>query len=205
MAKRYYNVQVFEDKVGVAVHTNAKDAEFMLARNTKGMMDIISAGVNLTVFSMGQLINIHNATNPTTPAVRFKNKSEAMDAVWARLEEVGKNKATAPEPVGLSDAPVAQAEADPAPKTGRDPKEAKPAKEAKAASTSTRGKLEGTVSWVQETNPKREGSGAHRLFALYKKGMTVEACVEAGMPRNYVAWDVKKGFIKLDPPAPAAA
>jgi hypothetical protein len=46
-------------------------------------------------------------------------------------------------------------------------------------------------------NPKRPGTNAHAMFELYKDGQTVAQYVEAGGGRDWVRWDVSKGYITL--------
>ena len=46
-------------------------------------------------------------------------------------------------------------------------------------------------------NPKRPNTNAFSMFELYKDGMTVAQYVEAGGGRDWVRWDVSKGYITL--------
>jgi hypothetical protein len=48
-----------------------------------------------------------------------------------------------------------------------------------------------------KANPKRAGTNAFSMFELYKDGMTVAQYVEAGGGRDWVRWDVSKGYITL--------
>jgi hypothetical protein len=48
-----------------------------------------------------------------------------------------------------------------------------------------------------KANPKRAGTNAFSMFELYKDGMTVAQYVEAGGGRDWVRWDVNKGYITL--------
>lgn len=46
-----------------------------------------------------------------------------------------------------------------------------------------------------ENNPKREGSGAHGRFQLYRDGMTIKEALDAGLSRADINYDSDKGFI----------
>lgn len=68
------------------------------------------------------------------------------------------------------------------------PAAAKPAKAAKDLSTQK-------ITLLTKENPKR--GGAATRFSLYKSGMTVADYVAAGGKVQDVAWDSKKGYIKV--------
>lgn len=53
------------------------------------------------------------------------------------------------------------------------------------------------ITVLVKENPKREGSGAHERFALYKTGMTVAKALEAGVTAADIAYDSKHEYIKL--------
>lgn len=102
--------------------------------------------------------------------------------------------------------PAAKTAAAPAPKAT-----AAPATEAKvpvAKMRGPRGVLETAVITVlSDGNPKRPGSRAHEVFALYKSGMTVGAFVDATEKageahRAYatpcMVYDAAHGFIKIE-------
>lgn len=82
-----------------------------------------------------------------------------------------------------------------------------PAKKAAAAparTASARGfQDDQTITLVAKENPKREGTTAHGVFALYKTGMTVGAFREKADKLDdnnsgaHLRWDTKKGFIKI--------
>jgi hypothetical protein len=57
--------------------------------------------------------------------------------------------------------------------------------------------LKGKITIISKENPKRPGSGAHKRFALYKNGMTVEQFLKAGGIPADVHWDSKQRFIKV--------
>jgi hypothetical protein len=49
-------------------------------------------------------------------------------------------------------------------------------------------------------NPKRKESGSHKVFELYKEGMTVEEFLKLekqGAHLGHIRWDVAHGFISL--------
>lgn len=53
------------------------------------------------------------------------------------------------------------------------------------------------ITVIAKENPKREGTAAHKIFKLYKTGMTVAKALAAGVSRGDLAWDTKHGFIKV--------
>lgn len=54
------------------------------------------------------------------------------------------------------------------------------------------------IKLIAQTNPKRKGSASHDRYALYKDGMSVGDALKAGVTKADLAWDQKKGFIKLE-------
>lgn len=54
-----------------------------------------------------------------------------------------------------------------------------------------------TITVVAESNPKREGTKAHAMFALYTTGMTVAEFLRAGGRRVDLRWDEAHGFISV--------
>jgi lipoprotein-anchoring transpeptidase ErfK/SrfK len=53
------------------------------------------------------------------------------------------------------------------------------------------------VTYVAAENPKREGTDTHERFKLYSKGKTVSQLLGAGVRREDLIWDVKKGFVEI--------
>jgi len=53
------------------------------------------------------------------------------------------------------------------------------------------------IQLVEKTNPKRALSASFDRYALYKDGMPVDTFIEKGGLAADIAYDVKKGFIKL--------
>lgn len=53
------------------------------------------------------------------------------------------------------------------------------------------------ISWLSDCNPKKPGTRAHRLWELYRVGMTCDEFVELGGRRSAIRHDVAHGFIKL--------
>lgn len=51
------------------------------------------------------------------------------------------------------------------------------------------------VTVVSPVNPKKPGSQAHARFALYVSGQSVAVNLKAGVRRDDLAWDSKRGFI----------
>lgn len=61
------------------------------------------------------------------------------------------------------------------------------------------------VHLKSDKNPKRDGSSAHKRFALYRDGMTVGEFLEAGGTMGDINFDSAKGFITLEAVAEPAA
>lgn len=80
-------------------------------------------------------------------------------------------------------------------------KAAKTGKTVTRGATVTRGSLgerkDKPITILAETNPKREGSGAHARFQLYRNGMTVQEALTAGMSTGNVVHDEEMGYIKI--------
>ena len=53
------------------------------------------------------------------------------------------------------------------------------------------------ITLLTKTNPKRAGSKAHRQFALYKSGQTVQQALDAGVPWRDLRWDREQRFISI--------
>jgi len=53
------------------------------------------------------------------------------------------------------------------------------------------------ITLLAKENPKREGSKAHKKFALYETGMTVGEFIAKGGNLADVAWDARKNFISV--------
>lgn len=57
------------------------------------------------------------------------------------------------------------------------------------------------ITKLVDANPRKEGSKAHKSFALIRNGMTVEKYVEAGGKLPNLKKEVSKGRVKLEEPA----
>lgn len=53
------------------------------------------------------------------------------------------------------------------------------------------------IKILVDENPKREGGEAHKRFALYRNGMTVNEALEAGVLRMDLSWDTRHSFIAI--------
>jgi hypothetical protein len=91
---------------------------------------------------------------------------------------------------------LAVAKATPAPAKPVPAAKAAPAGEKVPRASRIAGELEGKkLTILVPENPKREGSASHARFALYKNGMTYEACLAAGITNGDVHWDLAHEFI----------
>lgn len=48
-----------------------------------------------------------------------------------------------------------------------------------------------------DNNPKRPGAKAHKRFAIYENGMTVDGYISKGGEYGDLDWDVNKGYITI--------
>ena len=67
----------------------------------------------------------------------------------------------------------------------------------KQASTRKRFKKTATIQLLVTGNPKREGSLAHKRFALYKDGMTIADYIAAGGRTGDINYDVANQLIEV--------
>lgn len=54
-----------------------------------------------------------------------------------------------------------------------------------------------TITWKQETNPKRAGSKAAGYFDMYQIGMSLDELDRAGVPRADIRYDISRGYIRV--------
>lgn len=132
-------------------------------------------------------------------------KEETQLWVNSALEAIEKKKEI-PLPAGIEAAlaPAASSEesGEEAEGEAEAPSKAKAAKPNKAIGGATRGPKGGfaltdKITLVKKENPFREGTKCFNWYALYKPKMTVEAAIEAGVPRHHIRWDKKLGYIKI--------
>ncbi len=57
--------------------------------------------------------------------------------------------------------------------------------------------VDGKITLLEKTNPKREKSKAHKRYELYRKHHTIASYLEAGGKRSSLRYDERHGFIKL--------
>lgn len=82
----------------------------------------------------------------------------------------------------------------------------KPAKKAKKAKKEKKAKkggktrrprvVDGKITLLEKTNPKRKGSKAYKRYELYKKHKTIAGYLDGGGKRSTLRYDEKHGFIK---------
>jgi hypothetical protein len=109
--------------------------------------------------------------------------------------EIDHSPKSAPAAVKAKGAPKSKAPAKQAKGKGKQAK-SNGKKEKRAAAP--RGEYVGKkIKLIAKENPKREGSAAHKRFAIYKNGMPVETFLEKGGRTSAIRWDLKHGFIAL--------
>lgn len=57
--------------------------------------------------------------------------------------------------------------------------------------------VDGKITLLEKTNPKREKSKAYKRYELYRKHHTIASYLEAGGKRSSLRYDERHGFIKL--------
>lgn len=57
---------------------------------------------------------------------------------------------------------------------------------------------EGKPFHSQHNNPKKEGTGAHRKFSMYRDGMTVAQALDEGIPTGDLKYDSEHGYIHFE-------
>lgn len=124
-------------------------------------------------------------------SIMTQEAQEAQEAQAAASKKA--NKVAAPK----ADAKPAakKGAAKPAAKAAA-PAKTKVAAPEKAAKAESGGDIR-KITLLEKANPKREGTASFERYALYKTGMTVDAYVGAGGVKADIAYDEKKGFIKV--------
>ena len=127
---------------------------------------------------------------------KFPNHPDKGDHNMANVKKAATKKAVVKKAAPKKKAVVKKA----APKKAA-PKKKAPAKKAvditRAVLTGSRFKPKAVITVKEKKNPKRPGTRAHDLFALYRKGMTVEAYVKAGGTTGALRYDEDHGYIKV--------
>lgn len=126
-----------------------------------------------------------------------KNKKPFVPTTPAELKDIEKTAAKKAEAKAGKKATVKKADA--AHKAAVKKSDAKPAAEPKASNAGRKSKIDGTkkITVLVDSNPKREGSGAHARFAKYKTGMTVSKALELGVTAADLAYDTKNKYISI--------
>lgn len=125
----------------------------------------------------------------------YPKEGEASEAAPAK----GKAKAppAAPKKAKAPAKPLAKAKGKPTPakKAKAPPKKAAPA----GAARGPKGRfgLTDVVKLKKGENPYRAGTKCHAWWGLYRDGMTVEAAIEAGVPRHHIRWDQTQEYVKI--------
>jgi pyruvate/2-oxoglutarate dehydrogenase complex dihydrolipoamide acyltransferase (E2) component len=57
--------------------------------------------------------------------------------------------------------------------------------------------LDDKIKLLKKENPFREGTKCANWYALIKDGMTVEAAIDAGVPRHHIRWEQTLGHVKI--------
>lgn len=104
-----------------------------------------------------------------------------------------------PQSNGPKQASAPKAAAPKAPKVAKPKAEPKPRTHGgfRDQQVITIGKDKDGQTWGPEHNPKRAGSDAHKLFTLYRQGMTVADFVKAGGTGAALKYDSTKGYITV--------
>jgi hypothetical protein len=147
----------------------------------------------LEALSMPQLVELFNAVAEKKVKV-FKNKSIAVERVWASYPESDSVNNDSPETNNENEDEMAK-------KNGTKAKKAAAPKKANGEG-GKRGRAPTVdmglkIKILVDGNPKRQGSSSYKRFAKYENGMTVEEALKKGVKSADIHWDVKHNFIAL--------
>lgn len=112
--------------------------------------------------------------------------------IMAQKEEIAAEAAEEKEKAKEAKA-KAKAKKKPAKKAKKGKKEKKEKKGGKARRPRV---VDGKITLLEKTNPKRKGSKAYKRYELYTKHKTIAKYLDAGGKRSSLRYDEKHGFIK---------
>lgn len=81
-------------------------------------------------------------------------------------------------------------------KSAKKAKKTKKAKGKKGGKTRRPRVVDGKITLLEKTNPKRKGSKAYKRYELYKKHKTIASYLDAGGKRSTLRYDERHKFIK---------
>jgi hypothetical protein len=148
------------------------------------------------------LVLLYNTIRPEKPIKKFADRKTAetrMKGVLDALAKPGEPVAST-EGTDNSTEPAQEGE-DMASNKGR-----KRAAKKTTRTASTNGEAAGrpsafagkVIRKVADENPRREGTHGYKSWQLIKSGMTYEKYIAAGGRRQDLAWDLERGYVKLE-------
>lgn len=183
------------DLADVRVHTYNDRESAVAACPSEGGASVVSSVKELAALSPETLVAVFNRLR--RHAAEAKNvKGIAMGSkdLWAMLE-------TPRDPADgriIEEAPAAPPADAPTKEDTVAKSKSKPKKaNGNGAKRGAAGRGDKKIHILSKENPKRKGTEAHKLFALYKNGMSVAEALAKGVPSGYISWDVKHKYIEL--------
>lgn len=145
------------------------------------------------------LVLLYNTIRPEKPIKKFADRPTAELRMKGVLEVLAKP----------GEAPVADTQDDTnQPQEGDDMATKTKGRKRAAKTTTAKGNGEAAgrpsafagkvIRKVADKNPRREGTHGYNSWELIKNGMTYEKYIAAGGRRNDLAWDLERGFVKLE-------
>jgi hypothetical protein len=169
------------------------------------------------------LVTLHNLIRPEKPIKKFADRETADKRMKGVLEVLAKPGEVATAPAGEVEVTEEKEQGEEAATEGNTEstegttnntedsdmaakKGRKSAKKATAKKSATEGEGAGrpsafagkVIRKVATSNPRREGTHGYNSWEALKSGMTYEKYIAAGGRRQDLAWDLAKGYIKLE-------
>jgi hypothetical protein len=176
--------------------SSPEQTAYVASDDDKGLADVPSA----------LLVTLHNIIRPEKPIKKFADRETAERRMKGVLEVLAK-PGEAPQDSPADDATTG-AEGTGEGTQNEDPSMATKAKRTRAAKKTTTTAGEGAgrpsafagkvIRKVADKNPRREGTHGFNSWECIKNGMSYEKYLEAGGRRTDLAWDLAKGYVKLE-------
>jgi hypothetical protein len=184
---RSYRQSAIATSAALAINTAAS-----LAGGTQAAF--VATDDDLSQVPTAVLVTLHNIIRPEKPIKKFADRETAEKRMKGVLEVLAKpGEAPASTETTTEDTDMATKT------TGRK-------RAAKKTTTTATGERAGRTSAfagkvirkVADANPRREGTNGYNSWELIKNGMTYEKYIAAGGRRQDLAWDLARGYVKLE-------
>jgi hypothetical protein len=200
-------------KVSVLSFKNAKYAAAVAASQggVEGVTTVVATDeekdgkpLGLANVPTQTMVLLYNTIRPEKPIKKFADRETAERRMKGVLEVLAKpgeapSQEVLEQQAGTDNTNEPQEGDDMATKSGRK-------RAAKKTTTTTTGERTGRPSGfagkvirkVATENPRREGTHGYSSWELIKNGMTYEKYIAAGGRRQDLAWDLERGYVKLE-------